>query len=113
MTRLESGCLQLLACSEVANIEDPIVGDLLEERQSGRSLSWFLREVFHLLLAGIWHQIKSHKVQTAQAIWMGLLPFKAALDEERVTLAGDPRLAAAFPNWLGLSPFAGTKKQAA
>lgn len=53
------------------------------------------------------------ELKAMTSIWMGLLPFKAALDAERVTLAGDPRLAAAFPNWLGLSPFAGTKKQAA
>jgi len=53
------------------------------------------------------------ELKAMTAIWMGLLPFAAALRDDRVRLAGDPRLASAFPSWLGLSPFASVGRMVA
>ena len=51
------------------------------------------------------------KVMTA--IWMGLVPFAEALRDERVLLTGDRGIAAAFPSWLALSPFAAEQRMVA
>jgi hypothetical protein len=44
------------------------------------------------------------------AIWMGLDTVRAAVDDERLKLTGDRKLAAHMQSWLGLSPFAKQKK---
>jgi hypothetical protein len=46
------------------------------------------------------------ELKALTAIWMGLMPFAQALDDERVLLTGDREIARAFPSWLALSPFA-------
>ena len=51
-------------------------------------------------------------LRTMTAIWMGLDTVRAARGAERMTLAGDPRLAADMQTWLGLSPFAGVQNRA-
>lgn len=53
------------------------------------------------------------ELEAMTAIWMGLLPFSAAVRDERVRLTGDPRLVSAFPGWLGLSPFAPVERAVA
>jgi len=45
-------------------------------------------------------------LRTMTAIWMGHDTVRRALDEERMILTGDDRLAADMQAWLGLSPFA-------
>lgn len=45
-------------------------------------------------------------LRTMTAIWMGYDTVRRALDEDRLTLTGDERLAADMQAWLGLSPFA-------
>lgn len=45
-------------------------------------------------------------LRTMTAIWMGHDTVRRALDEERMALTGDDRLAAEMQTWLGLSPFA-------
>jgi hypothetical protein len=40
------------------------------------------------------------------AIWMGHDTVQRALDDGRMALTGDDRLAANMQTWLGLSPFA-------
>lgn len=48
----------------------------------------------------------SADLRTMTAIWMGLDTVRAALDSGRMSLTGDPKLAANMQTWLGLSPFA-------
>lgn len=45
-------------------------------------------------------------LRTMTAIWLGHDTVRRALDEERIMLTGDDRLAANMQTWLGLSPFA-------
>lgn len=45
-------------------------------------------------------------LRTMTAIWLGHETVRRALDEERMMLTGDERLAANMQTWLGLSPFA-------
>jgi DNA-binding HxlR family transcriptional regulator len=51
-------------------------------------------------------------LRTMTAIWMGLDTVRAALDSGRMMLTGDPDLASNMQSWLGLSPFAKTRKLA-
>ena len=51
-------------------------------------------------------------LKTMTAIWMGLDTVRAALDSQRLLLTGDPDLASNMQSWLGLSPFAKTRKLA-
>lgn len=46
-------------------------------------------------------------------VWMGLLPFNAVIGAEDIRMAGDDKLRAAFPTWLGLSPFAPVQRMVA
>ena len=46
-------------------------------------------------------------------VWMGHLPIGRAIGSEQVVLAGDPRLARQFPQWLGLSSFAPVERMVA
>ena len=45
-------------------------------------------------------------LRTMTAIWMGYDTVRRALEEDRIRLTGDDRLAADIQAWLGLSPFA-------
>jgi DNA-binding HxlR family transcriptional regulator len=49
-------------------------------------------------------------LRTMTAIWMGLDTVRAALDSQRMLLTGDAALASDMQAWLGLSPFAKTRK---
>ena len=40
------------------------------------------------------------------AIWMGVEDVQDSIAGKRLLLTGDPQLAEAIPQWLGLSPFA-------
>jgi hypothetical protein len=51
-------------------------------------------------------------LRTMTAIWMGLDTVRAALDSQRMLLTGDAALASDMQAWLGLSPFAKTRKMA-
>ncbi len=51
-------------------------------------------------------------LRTMTAIWLGLDSVRAAVASSRLNLTGDPKLAAAMPQWLGLSPFARERKLA-
>jgi hypothetical protein len=51
-------------------------------------------------------------LRTMTAIWMGLDTVRAALATQRMTLTGDRELARDMQAWLGLSPFAKTRKLA-
>jgi len=51
-------------------------------------------------------------LRTMTAIWMGLDTVRAALDSQRMLLTGDTGLASDMQSWLGLSPFAKTRKMA-
>ncbi len=48
-------------------------------------------------------------LRTMTAIWMGLTTVSGETD--RIALDGDPRIARSMQVWLGLSPFAGTRKR--
>lgn len=52
-------------------------------------------------------------LRTMTAVWMGLAPVGREVEEGRIRLTGDPRLAASMAQWLGLSPFAVEKKRTA
>lgn len=54
----------------------------------------------------------SSDLRTMTAIWMGLDTVRAAVKSGRMTLTGDRRLASSIQEWLGLSPFAETRKLA-
>ncbi|MBM9595503.1 winged helix-turn-helix transcriptional regulator [Roseitranquillus sediminis] len=45
------------------------------------------------------------------AIWMGLTTVRKEADRGRLALTGDPGLARAMQDWLGLSPFASQEKR--
>jgi DNA-binding HxlR family transcriptional regulator len=45
-------------------------------------------------------------LRTMTAIWMGLTSVRAAVDDGKLFLDGDPRLAHSMQTWLGLSVFA-------
>jgi hypothetical protein len=47
------------------------------------------------------------------AIWVGLMTVKDAIAAKKMTVTGDPKLAADMQRWLGLSPFSVEKKLAA
>lgn len=49
-------------------------------------------------------------LRTATAIWMGHDQVRDAIDQERMLLTGDARLAEKIEQWLGLSPFAKVEK---
>jgi DNA-binding HxlR family transcriptional regulator len=51
-------------------------------------------------------------LRTMTAIWMGLDTVRVALDSQRMLLTGDAGLASDMQSWLGLSPFAKTRKMA-
>jgi len=47
------------------------------------------------------------------AVWMGIEPIAAPLEDGRILLTGAPDLACAFPAWLKLSPFAAEPRKVA
>ena len=49
-------------------------------------------------------------LKTMTAIWMGLESARNAVNDDRLKLTGDRKLAASIQSWLGLSPFAKEKK---
>ncbi|MEJ2814809.1 helix-turn-helix domain-containing protein [Caulobacter sp. CCG-8] len=51
-------------------------------------------------------------LKTMTGIWMGVDTVRAALDSQRMHLTGDAELASNMQSWLGLSPFAKTRKLA-
>jgi len=52
-------------------------------------------------------------LRTMTEIWMGYITVASAKDNERLLVAGDPRLERNLQAWLGLSPFAKVGKQVA
>ena len=49
-------------------------------------------------------------LRSMTAIWMGLAKVKAEIDAGSLELDGDPSIARAMQQWLGLSPFAGAAR---
>ncbi len=45
-------------------------------------------------------------LRTMTAVWMGLAKLRSEIDSGNIELDGDPAIAGAMQNWLGLSPFA-------
>ena len=56
-----------------ARMNDPLMGDLMEERQSGRSWLWFWKQVLVAVLAGLSRDIWNHKLLAFRAIAVGWL----------------------------------------
>ena len=52
-------------------------------------------------------------LRTMTAIWMGLTTVQKELQADRLELLGDAKLGKSMQTWLGLSPFAKERKQAA
>lgn len=52
-------------------------------------------------------------LRTMTAVWMGVAKLKREIDAGVIELDGDPRIAAAMQQWLGLSPFAEVHARAA
>lgn len=52
-------------------------------------------------------------LRTMTAVWMGVAKLKREIDAGAIELDGDPRIAAAMQQWLGLSPFAEVQAKAA
>jgi DNA-binding HxlR family transcriptional regulator len=52
-------------------------------------------------------------LRTMTAVWMGAAKLRHEIDAGAIELDGDPRLAGAIQQWLGLSPFAREQAQAA
>jgi len=50
-------------------------------------------------------------LRTMTAIWMGIEPMSRSISDNRLTLIGDAGLQKRMATWLGLSSFAGVKKQ--
>jgi DNA-binding HxlR family transcriptional regulator len=55
----------------------------------------------------------SASLRTMTAIWMGLAPLAQEVDAGRVRLDGDPAIARAMQQWLGLSVFAPAERRVA
>ena len=47
------------------------------------------------------------------AVWMGLAKLRSEIDAGTIELDGDPMIAGAMQNWLGLSPFAKEQRRVA
>lgn len=45
-------------------------------------------------------------LKTMTALWMGFVSVRQEIENGQIRLAGDPRIASAMQQWLGLSPFA-------
>lgn len=52
-------------------------------------------------------------LRTMTAVWMGLAKLRSEIDAGTIELDGDPAIAGAMQNWLGLSPFAGEARKVA
>lgn len=52
-------------------------------------------------------------LQTMTAIWMGIATVRQEIDAGHMRLGGDPRIASAIQQWLGLSPFAAEPRRVA
>jgi DNA-binding HxlR family transcriptional regulator len=52
-------------------------------------------------------------LRTMTAVWMGVAKLKREIDSGAIELDGDPSLAGAIQQWLGLSPFAREEARAA
>jgi DNA-binding HxlR family transcriptional regulator len=55
----------------------------------------------------------STNLKTMTAIWMGMDTVRRAVQAREMTLLGDKQLASNMQAWLGLSPFAGEKREVA
>ncbi|MEQ1944696.1 helix-turn-helix domain-containing protein [Mesorhizobium sp. VNQ89] len=52
-------------------------------------------------------------LRTMTAVWMGLAKLRSEIDAGTIELDGDPAIAGAMQNWLGLSPFANETRRVA
>ncbi|WP_404864105.1 winged helix-turn-helix transcriptional regulator [Georhizobium sp. MAB10] len=52
------------------------------------------------------------ELRSMTAVWMGLAPIRSEIDAGRLVVDGDPVIAKAMQQWLGLSPFAPHARQA-
>jgi hypothetical protein len=52
-------------------------------------------------------------LRTMTSVWMGLVTFKHEVDNKKIELDGEKEFIEALPQWLGLSPFAGSANRAA
>lgn len=52
-------------------------------------------------------------LRTMTAIWMGIAPLRRELDSGNVELDGEPAIAKAMQQWIGLSPFASEPRRVA
>ena len=52
-------------------------------------------------------------LRTMTAVWMGVAILRHEIDSGRIELDGDPSIAGAIQQWLGLSPFASEVARAA
>ncbi len=54
-----------------ARMNDPLMGDLMEERQSGRSRLWFWKQVLVAVFTGLSKDMWNHKILALRAIAIG------------------------------------------
>ncbi|UFN50036.1 helix-turn-helix transcriptional regulator [Roseomonas sp. OT10] len=50
-------------------------------------------------------------LRSMTAVWMGISTVRREVEEGRLSVDGDPRLAGSMQRWLGLSPFAGETRR--
>jgi DNA-binding HxlR family transcriptional regulator len=55
----------------------------------------------------------SGSLRAMTAVWMGISTIKAETASGSLSISGEPRIASAMQEWLGLSPFAGEKNRLA
>jgi hypothetical protein len=73
MIHAERALLLLLERIDTKNINEPLVGDLLEEFHSGRSRFWLLRQLFYAVLRLAAVEIVSNKLICLRGVVTGLL----------------------------------------
>jgi hypothetical protein len=73
MTHMECACIQMIEWFDVSNTSDPLVGDLLEERHSGRSRWWLMRQVLVAVGGSVIREIVGNKLLSLRAIVAGVV----------------------------------------
>jgi hypothetical protein len=56
---------------ERLRLDESLTGDLIEERERGRSLIWYWRQVLIAICIGIWGAVRDHKILALRAIATG------------------------------------------
>jgi hypothetical protein len=63
--------MRLLVAFVPERTTEALCGDLIEEYQRGRSRAWFWRQVLVAVVASVTHEVRSKKLHTIRALFIG------------------------------------------